>query len=573
MGDLDDSELRSVKVDGADPPSASAPPPPTPQQQPPSSPDPQPLPREYLSIHIMPPAPQSQSHGPQLNGKIPSTSSYPEIIQKARDAFQSGRTRDVTFREQQLKKLLRLYEENTDAMIAALAADLRKSKQESVLFEIEFVKNDIKHSLLNLREWVKPEKPPKGIVNLMDEVLIHHDPFGVVLIMGAWNYPLQLALVPVAGAIAAGNCVILKPSEVSEACANLMAELIPKYLDQDCYHVVQGGIPETTELLKERFDYIFYTGSTNVGKIVRAAANEHLTPVTLELGGKSPVYIDDTVNMDIAVRRILWGKCINAGQTCIAPDYILCSKDVEQEIVSRAKQVFREWYGDNWKNSPDFCRIVTDRHFRRLVGFLNNGKIAVGGDTDESERYISPTILVDVKPSDPIMQEEIFGPILPVVNVESPEEAIKFIVNREKPLAFYIFSDNSQRRKLLIENVSSGGICCNDTLMHVGVDTLPFGGVGNSGMGAYHGVYSYNTFTHKKSCLVKNYNPLGEKIASSRYPPYSDKKTTFLASMMKKRRGIGFSLKYLPHIVMFGIGIAVAVGYNQIAKATGANSD
>ncbi|KDR13306.1 Aldehyde dehydrogenase family 3 member B1, partial [Zootermopsis nevadensis] len=519
-----------------------------------------------------------------------------QIVQKARNTFKSGRTRTIAFRESQLKQLLSMVEENTVEMIEAVAEDLRKSKQEAVMLEINVVINDVRHALFHLKEWTEPEKPSKDLVNVMDSLLIYNDPYGVVLIMGAWNYPLQLTLLPVVGAIAAGNCVVIKPSEVSPASGNLMAKLIPKYLDQECFHVVLGGIPETTELLKERFDYIFYTGSTNVGKIVRAAANEHLTPVTLELGGKSPVYIDNTVDMEVAARRIMWGKCANAGQTCIAPDYILCSKEVQEDFVGNAKTALKEFYGENPKNSPDLCRIISDRHYQRLVALLNSGKVAVGGETDPSERFVAPTILVDVKPTDPVMQEEIFGPILPIVNVENAFDAIKFIRSREHPLSMYVFSKDKSIQNLLISQLRCGSLCLNDTLMQFGVslllffeslvtnlvytmlpilqvafylincstsstkqtsnvsdltynkeirsyykakcefneilkiflfviavliimisfsvDTLPFGGVGNSGMGSYHGVHSFNTFTHKKSCLVKDFNRLAEKLAS-----------------------------------------------------------
>ncbi|XP_021931429.1 aldehyde dehydrogenase, dimeric NADP-preferring-like isoform X4 [Zootermopsis nevadensis] len=495
------------------------------------------------------------------------TMSHSDVVQRARDAFETGRTRSIDFRESQLKQLLRMYEENTTEMIEALAKDLKKSKQEAVLFEIEFLINETKNALFHLREWTQPEKPPKSLMNVMDGVFIYNDPYGVVLIIGAWNYPLQLTLLPVSGAIAAGNCVIIKPSEVATACAQLMANLIPMYLDQECFHVVLGGIPETTELLKERFDYIFYTGSTNVGKIVRAAANEHLTPVTLELGGKSPVYIDNTVDMEVAARRIMWGKCANAGQTCIAPDYILCSKEVQEDFVGNAKTALKEFYGENPKNSPDLCRIISDRHYQRLVALLNSGKVAVGGETDPSERFVAPTILVDVKPTDPVMQEEIFGPILPIVNVENAFDAIKFIRSREHPLSMYVFSKDKSIQNLLISQLRCGSLCLNDTLMQFGVDTLPFGGVGNSGMGSYHGVHSFNTFTHKKSCLVKDFNRLAEKLASRRYPPYSEKKTNFVGFIMRKRKGV--NLRYLPHVLMFALGIAVAYGVSAVIKAAG----
>ncbi|XP_077291797.1 aldehyde dehydrogenase type III isoform X3 [Arctopsyche grandis] len=499
------------------------------------------------------------------NGK--SNVDYSAVVQKARDAYARGVTKSIKFREQQLKAIMRLYEENTDKIMDALAKDLRRHKSESILLEIEYVKNDLTNTLMNLREWVKPEKPAKGFVNMMDDVVIYNDPYGVVLVLAPWNYPLQLAMIPLASAIAAGNCVVIKPSEMSVATTNLLAELIPKYLDNEVVQVLLGGVEETTELLKQKFDYIFFTGSTTVGRIVHAAANKHLTPTTLELGGKSPVYIDNTADMEVTTKRVLWGKCINAGQTCIAPDYILCSKEVQEKFVNYARDILKEWYGDNTQESPDFCRIINSRNFARVSGLINKDQVAVGGNTDAKEKYIQPTILVNVKATDPVMQEEIFGPVLPIVNVENAYEAIKFINSREKPLALYIFSKKSGDIKLFMDNTSCGGVCINDTMMHLAVETLPFGGVGASGMGVYHGKSSYDTFTHKKSCLAKNFNALGEKLASGRYPPYTDKKVSFLQFLMKKRSGV--SLKYLPHIAMFALGVAVAYAFNSIPKTMG----
>ncbi|KAF4526148.1 hypothetical protein B566_EDAN012459 [Ephemera danica] len=432
---------------------------------------------------------------PLVNGKTSDMSTYSNVVQRARTAFLSGKTRDVEFRRKTLQQMLKMYEENGTEMVAALGKDIRKAKQESVILEIEYLKNDIKGTLMKLDEWTKPVKPPKNMAYMLDDVTLYHEPFGVALIIGAWNYPLQLALLPMHGAVAAGNCVVIKPSEVSPACAQLIADLIPKYLDQECFHVVLGGVEETTQLLKERFDYIFYTGSTSVGKIVRQAANEHLTPVTLELGGKSPVYIDDTVNIDIATKRVLWGKLINLGQTCIAPDYVLCTKSTQTAFIEAAKKILHEWYGDNPKDSPDLARIVNERHYQRIMNLMaNSGKAVIGGNGNASEKFIEPTILVDVSPNDPVMQDEIFGPILPIINVKNAYEAIQFINAREKPLALYIFTNNKKERELIINNTSSGGICCNDTVMHLGVEDLPFGGVGNSGMGQYHGYCSYKDF-------------------------------------------------------------------------------
>ncbi|XP_046810911.1 aldehyde dehydrogenase, dimeric NADP-preferring isoform X3 [Lucilia cuprina] len=499
------------------------------------------------------------------NYQVEKMTNYDDILQRCRTAFASGKTRDVSFRKKQLENLLRMYEEHENDMINALDADLRRPKQESLVVETEFMKNDIKHILYNLNDWVKPDLPEKPLVNLMDDVQIYNDPYGVVLVIGAWNYPLQLLLVPVASAIAAGNCVVLKPSEIAANCAKFIEETLPKYLDNECYPVVCGGPEETTELLKQRFDYIFYTGSTRVGQIIHAAANKYLTPCTLELGGKSPCYIDKSVEITTAVKRILWGKLINCGQTCIAPDYVLCSKEIQEQFIKEAKIILKEWYGDNIKDSPDLSRIINKTNFDRLVGLMKHGKIAIGGNHNAAERFIEPTVIVDVKPEDPVMQSEIFGPILPIINVESAYEAIKFINSRESPLAMYIFTMEPEVQNLFIHGTQSGGILLNDTIMHYAVDVLPFGGVGSSGMGCYHGKYGFDTFTHKKSCLGKDLKPLGEKLASGRYPPYSERKANILNFLLRKRRPL--PKMYLTHIFAFGLGIGLTFLANHFMQS------
>lgn len=479
-----------------------------------------------------------------------------EMVAAARNAFRSGKTRALSFRESQLKNLLRMYKENRDAITTALREDLNKPKLEATLYEVEMLIHEVEGLLKNLHDWAKPERVKKALVNVMDTPEIIREPYGVVLVMGAWNYPFQLTLSPVGGAIAAGNCVIIKPSEISKSVDKLIRELVPKYLDRECYHVYSGGVERTTELLKERFDYIFYTGSTNVGRIVHAAANKYLTPVTLELGGKSPVYLDPSADIEMAAKRIMWGKCMNAGQTCIAPDYLLCNKDTEKRFVRAAKKVIQTFYGENESESPDMCRIVADQHMKRIQKLLNADKnyvVAYGGKVDDTKRYIQPTLLTDVKPDHPIMQEEIFGPILPILTVKDAAEAINFINEREKPLALYIFSKNKDVTNLILSNTSSGGACVNDTIMHVGMDTLPFGGVGNSGMGAYHGKASFDTFSHKKSTLHIKMSGLGEKLRSSRYPPYSDEKMNYLMGAMKPRKLPSF--KCFWYLLTFGMGI------------------
>ncbi|CAK9808930.1 Aldehyde dehydrogenase family 3 member A2 [Anthophora quadrimaculata] len=535
---------------------------------------------------------------------------YTSLVERTRNAFYSGKTRPLEWRKNQLKQAQLMIKECYQDILSAVASDLRRCKFETVALEVQVVEGEIKHLLMSLKEWSADDKPAKAMVNLFDKVEIKKDPYGVVLILGPWNYPFQLCAVPLIGALAAGNCVILKPSEISPATSKLFSQIIPKYLDQECVQVVLGGVPETTELLKQRFDYIFYTGSTTVGKIVRNAANKYLTPVTLELGGKSPVYIDNTVDLDVTVKRILWGKCINVGQTCIAPDYVLCTPEIQNKFIQMAEEVLKEWYGDNPKESPDLSRIINENHYHRLVKYLNNGKVALGGVCDASEKYISPTILVDVKPTDPVMQDEIFGPILPFLNVNNAYEAINFINSREsplvlyifskdrrvqdllinqtrsgsvavndtimqycgeeKPLALYIFSNSNKTVSLFLDNTSSGNACINDIMMHAAVDTLPFGGVGYSGMGAYHGKYTYDTFVHQKGCLIRDFNKLGETLGACRYPPYSDKKLSFLEFLMAKRPDIP-GVKYIPHLLAFGLGMLVTFGISTTLKIQEAN--
>lgn len=485
-----------------------------------------------------------------------------EMISRLRNSYDSGKTRPLDYRIEQLKKLKKMYLENQEVIVQALSADLHKCRHESIVMEFMFLVNDLDNILVNIKEWDKPETPEKPFVNILDKLYVFNDPYGVVLVIGAWNYPFQLLLMPVAGAIAAGNCVVMKPSEVASNSAKVISELIPKYLDNDCYQVYTGGVPETTSLLKEKFDYIFYTGSSGVGKIIQEAAAKHLTPTTLELGGKSPVYLDDSVNMKTAVKRILWGKLANAGQTCVAPDYLLCTKNVEKKFLEISRGILKQWYGDETNKSLDFGRIINDAHFQRIQKLLKSGSVAIGGNILPSERYIEPTVLVDVKPTDPVMMEEIFGPVLPIITIGNLHDAITFINKREKPLAMYIFSKRKDDVNLLIKNTSCGGICVNDTIMHLTVDTLPFGGVGNSGMGHYHGKYTFDTFSHKKSCLYKNLGVIGEKLGESRYPPFNERKTKFLMALLKRRAPMSFG--FVRYVLAFGLGAAsIFMYYNS----------
>ncbi|XP_056412698.1 aldehyde dehydrogenase family 3 member A2 isoform X2 [Hyla sarda] len=463
------------------------------------------------------------------------------IVNTARQAFATGKTRSLDFRIQQLQALKRMINENEAEIKNALKADLHKNDCSAYSLEIMGLLAEIELCIDSLHDWAAPKHVKKNLMTISDEVYIHYEPFGVVLVIGAWNYPLVVALQPVVGAIAAGNAVVLKPSEVSEHTAKALEKLVPRYLDKELYPVVNGGVAETTELLAERFDHILYTGNTVVGKIIMTAAAKYLTPVTLELGGKSPCYIDKDCDIDIASRRITWGKFVNCGQTCIAPDYVLCDKSIQGKLIEKIKETLKEFYGDNPKESPDYERIINKRHFKRIIGLLEGEKAAIGGEHDESTCYIAPTVLIDVKPEAKVMQEEIFGPLLPIITVKDVDEAIQFINKGEKPLALYPFSNNKKVIKKIISETSSGGVTGNDVFMHFSIAELPFGGVGYSGMGAYHGKHSFETFSHKRSCLIKSLSMEGAN--KLRYPPYSQKKLDWakfilMGKFSKKKLGL-----------------------------------
>ncbi|GAB5580572.1 aldehyde dehydrogenase family 3 member A2 isoform X1 [Prionailurus iriomotensis] len=450
-----------------------------------------------------------------------------EVVQRARAAFNLGKTRPLQFRIQQLEALRRMIKEHEKDIAGALTADLHRVRQSNewnaYYEEVVYVLEEIEHVIKKLPEWAADEPVEKTPQTQQDECYIHSEPLGVVLIIGTWNYPFTVTVQPMVGAIAAGNAVVIKPSELSENTANLLATVIPQYLDRDLYPVINGGISETTEVLKERFDHILYTGNTAVGKIIMMAAAKHLTPITLELGGKNPCYVDKDCDLDVACRRIAWGKFMNSGQTCVAPDYILCDPSIQNQIVEKLKKSLKEFYGEDAKKSRDYGRIINSRHFQRVMGLMEGQKVAYGGTGDAATRYIAPTILTDVDPQSQVMQEEIFGPVMPIVCVRSLEEAIQFINQREKPLALYVFSLNDKVIKKMISETSSGGVTANDVVVHNSVHSLPYGGVGNSGMGSYHGKKSFETFSHRRSCLVRPL--LNDESLKARYPPSLAKMT------------------------------------------------
>ncbi|CAH0564103.1 unnamed protein product [Brassicogethes aeneus] len=494
----------------------------------------------------------------------PAKSTAKNLVYKTRRSFETGVTKSLTFRKKQLNNLLKFLKDYEDDICTAMYKDLRKSRHESLVTEIEFAANGVRHLLANLDEFSKPEKAEKDLAYFFDDLYIHKDPYGVVLVIGAWNYPLSLCLGPLAGAIAAGNAVILKPSELAPEVSLLLDTYLNKYLDKECYPVYVGGVAETSELLEEKFDYIFFTGSTNTGKIVYKAANRYLTPVTLELGGKSPVYIDDNVDIFITAKRILWAKLTNVGQTCVAPDYILCSKTTQEKIIKACEQVLKEMLPNGARESQDYGRIISKRHFRRLVNLLQNQKVAIGGAIDEKDLFIEPTILTDVSINDDVMKEEIFGPILPIVNVNNVDEAISFINSREKPLALYVFSKTRKITELFLEKTSSGGVCINDCLMHITPHSLPFGGVGASGMGMYHGKYSFDTFVHKKGVMLRNFHALPEKLQSLRYPPFTKTKTNMILQATRYRSGI--PMCFLVYVLVFLLGVICTIGGYFLVK-------
>jgi len=442
--------------------------------------------------------------------------------------FETGATAPLSWRLSQLDALEHFLMERDQDIEDALRADLRKPPTEAFTSEAGIALSELRLTRKKLASWMKPERVRTSKIAMPGRSYIYREPLGVTLIIGAWNYPLHLVLVPLIGAIAAGNCAVLKPSEVAPNVSALIAKWIPKYLDRKAVQVVEGSVPETTELLQEKWDHIFYTGNGTVGRIVMAAAARHLTPVTLELGGKSPCIVDESADLNMAAQRIVFGKFFNAGQTCVAPDYVLVHDHVHDALVNRMSSAIREFYGDDPKQSPDFARIVNERHHARLTRLLDDADVVTGGEADVSDRYIAPTILKNVKEDDAVMQEEIFGPILPVISVPSVDSAIAFVNRRPKPLALYLFGRNKDVHDRVLAGTSAGGTTINHIWLHLGVDQLPFGGVGESGMGAYHGRLSFETFSHRRAVLKKPLLPDPPLL----FPPYSARKLRWIKRLL-----------------------------------------
>lgn len=424
-----------------------------------------------------------------------------DLIIKQREFFSEGYTKSLDFRIQSLQKLRDLIKSNEQELIDALKKDLNKSEFDAYITEIGILLEEIRFTIKHVKKWAKSRKVKSSIAQIGAKSMIYPEPYGMTLIISPWNYPFQLAVAPLIGAIAAGNCAVLKPSELTPATSKLLEKMISNAFPQEYITVVQGGVETSQALLQEKWDYIFFTGSVPVGKIVMEAAAKNLTPVTLELGGKSPCIVHKDAILRLAAKRIAWGKFINAGQTCVAPDYVYIHRDIQDEFLPLLQKAIQELYTEDVFKSGEFTRIVSERHFNRLTAFLKNSSIYYGGKYDWNTLTIEPTVLTDVNWEDVVMQEEIFGPILPLLRYDDHTKMIHEIIQRPKPLALYVFSESESFQQLILENISFGGGCINDTVYHLSSPYLPFGGVGESGVGAYHGKGSFDVFSHEKSIL------------------------------------------------------------------------
>jgi len=453
----------------------------------------------------------------------------PELIKKQNDFFNKGQPKEVNFTLMQLKKLRQVIKDNEDKLYEAIYQDFGKSEFETYLTELALIYHELKILIKHLKKWRRPKRVPTDLANLPGKSYLIPEPLGNVLVIGAWNYPYQLSLLPALTALAAGNTVILKPSELPSKTAQVMADIINQNFPDGYFHVLLGGVPETTALLQERFDKIFFTGSTHVGKIVYEAAAKHLTPVTLELGGKSPTFVLADTNMPLTVKRIVWAKFLNAGQTCVAPDYILVEKSIELKFLKALQQEIERQYQIKEQLVNNYVRIIDDRHLQRLEKLIDKDKVYYGGQIIPQQKIIKPTVLHQVTFEDAVMKDEIFGPVLPVIAFDNLELTIQKVKQLPKPLACYVYGKNKKNINTIIDELSFGGGVINDSVMHLSNPNLPFGGVGFSGMGAYHGKAGFDAFTHYKSILKKTFwfePPL-------KYPPYKPWKLKILKCLFE----------------------------------------
>ncbi|KAG4998869.1 Aldehyde dehydrogenase family 3 member I1, chloroplastic [Glycine soja] len=455
------------------------------------------------------------------------------LVKDLRKSFDSGMTKSYGWRVSQLEAIAKMLEEKEKEITEALYKDLGKPRLEAFITEISQAKSSCSEALKELKEWMKPEKVNTSITTYPSSAEIVPEPLGVVLVISTWNFPFLLSMDPVIGAISAGNAVVLKPSEISPATSSLLANLIKQYLDNSTIRVVEGAIPETSALLDQKWDKILYTGSARVGRIVMAAAAKHLTPVILELGGKCPAVVESDVNLQVTARRIIAGKwACNSGQACISVDYIITRKEFAPKLVDALKEELEQFFGKDPMESKDMSRIVSPNQFARLVNLLDedkvSDKIVLGGQRDEKKLKIAPTIILGVPEDAMIMQEEIFGPIMPIVTVDNIEDCYSIIKSKPKPLAAYLFTNNEQLKKDYVDKISSGGMLINDAVIHVATRGLPFGGVEESGMGCYHGKFSFDSFSHRKSVLYRSF----DADSTIRYPPYTPQKEKLLKALI-----------------------------------------
>ncbi|TYS67586.1 aldehyde dehydrogenase [Sutcliffiella horikoshii] len=452
-----------------------------------------------------------------------------KLLANHRSYFEKGETKDIEFRLKQLATLKKAVQKYEAEFMDALKKDLGKSIFEAYGSEVGYILDSIGFFMKNLKSWAKVKKVRTPLVHTGSKSLIYSQPYGTVLIVGPFNYPVQLVLEPLIGAISAGNCAVIKPSEFTPTVSSVLSKMIGEFFNKEYISVVEGEKEETSALIHAPFDYIFFTGSVEVGKIVMQAAAQRLVPVTLELGGKSPCIVHKDANIEVAAQRIAWGKFMNAGQTCVAPDYLLVHKDVREKLVKALKKTIHDFYGDNPQQSKDYGRVVNERQFDRLASLVDKEKVVVGGRLDREDLYMDPTVMDGVSWEDGVMKDEIFGPILPVLEYQDLNDAMRQINNYPKPLALYVFTENSDVEEQVIEGTSFGGGCVNDTVTHLTNPYLPFGGVGSSGIGSYHGKDSFDTFSHKKSVMKKS----TKFNLSFLYPPYSDKSIKMLKKFMK----------------------------------------
>lgn len=441
-----------------------------------------------------------------------------ETIKLQREFFSTGKSRELKFRIEKLKCLQDSIKKHEKEIMIALRLDLNKSEFESYETEIGIVLEEIKYFIKHLPAWSKPKRMKTPLMHFISSSYIYTEPYGVALIMSPWNYPFQLTMNPLIGAVAAGNSCVVKPSEYSFHTSEIIEKIIKEVFDEEYVAVLRGGREESKSLLEEKFDYIFFTGSSQVGKIVMESAARNLTPLCLELGGKSPCIIDETANIKLAAKRIVWGKFLNAGQTCVAPDYLLVHQSIKDELVYEMKKYIIIFYGENPLKCNDYPKIINQKHFERLLCLMESGTVIAGGKYDKESLQIEPTILDDITWERPVMKEEIFGPLLPIIEFENLRNVIYMIAKLPKPLALYLFTTSRENEKYIMETASFGGGCINDTIIHLSNPNMPFGGVGESGMGQYHGKHSYDTFTHQKS-IIKKSNLLDIYL---RYPPFKN---------------------------------------------------